>query len=69
MHEWAASIDRERKQVVLAGGGACPYDRLAVAPGIDLKLDSVPGYSEAAAETMPHAWKAGAQTKVLIASA
>ena len=26
----------------------CPYDRLAVAPGIDIKFDSVPGYSEAA---------------------
>jgi NADPH-dependent 2,4-dienoyl-CoA reductase/sulfur reductase-like enzyme len=42
-----------------------PYDRLAVAPGIDIKFDSVPGYSEAAAEIMPHAWKAGAQTQLL----
>ena len=42
-----------------------PYDRLVVAPGIDLKFDSVPGYSEAAAETMPHAWQAGAQTQLL----
>jgi sulfide dehydrogenase [flavocytochrome c] flavoprotein subunit len=65
VHEWARSIHRERKQVVLAGGGRVPYDRLVVAPGIDLKWDSVPGYSEAAAETMPHAWKAGSQTNVL----
>lgn len=66
MHEAAASIDREKKQVVLAGGRRLPYDRLVVAPGIDLKFDSVPGYSEAAASIMPHAWKAGAQTELLV---
>jgi NADPH-dependent 2,4-dienoyl-CoA reductase/sulfur reductase-like enzyme len=41
------------------------YDRLVVAPGIDLRFDSVPGYSEDAAEVMPHAWKAGPQTQLL----
>jgi sulfide dehydrogenase [flavocytochrome c] flavoprotein chain len=65
VHEWASAIDRERKAVRLSSGLRLPYDRLAVAPGIDLKWDSVPGYSEAAAETMPHAWKAGSQTRVL----
>ena len=59
VHEWAKSINRDRKHVVLAGGARVPYDRLVIAPGIDLKWDSVPGYSEAAAEIMPHAWKAG----------
>jgi len=66
VHEMAAAIDRDKKQVVLAGGQRVPYDRLAVAPGIDLKFDSVPGYSEAAAEMMPHAWKPGAQTELLV---
>jgi len=65
INERASAIDRERKTVRLAGGTTVPYDRLVVAPGIDLKWDSVPGYSEAAAETMPHAWQAGAQTKLL----
>jgi NADPH-dependent 2,4-dienoyl-CoA reductase/sulfur reductase-like enzyme len=37
-----------------------------IAPGIDLKWDSVPGYSEAAAQIMPHAWKPGAQTELLV---
>ena len=37
-----------------------------IAPGIDLKFDSVPGYSEAAAQIMPHAWKPGAQTELLV---
>ena len=66
VHEAAASIDRDRKEVVLAGGKRVPYDRLVVAPGIDIKFDSVPGYSEAAAQIMPHAWKPGAQTQLLV---
>jgi sulfide dehydrogenase [flavocytochrome c] flavoprotein subunit len=65
VHEAAVSIDRGKKQVVLAGS-AVPYDRLVVAPGIDIKFDSVPGYSEAAAEIMPHAWKPGGQTALLV---
>src|SRR2546427_14605 len=51
---------------LFAGGQRLPYDRLVVAPGIDIKWDSVPGYSEAAAEAMPHAWKPGAQTELLV---
>jgi len=66
VHSMATAIDRDKKQVVLAGGQRLPYDRLVVAPGIDLKFDSVPGYSEAAAEIMPHAWKPGAQTQLLV---
>lgn len=65
VHEAAASVNRETKTVRLASGTTLPYDRLAIAPGIDLKFDSVPGYSEAASEIMPHAWKAGPQTQLL----
>jgi sulfide dehydrogenase [flavocytochrome c] flavoprotein chain len=61
----AAAIDREKKTVRLADGSTLPYDRLVVAPGIDIRFESVPGYSEAAAERMPHAWKAGPQTQLL----
>ena len=64
-NDWARSIDRDGKQVTLASGTRVPYDRLVVAPGIELKWDSVPGYSEEAAKTMPHAWIAGAQTQLL----
>jgi len=66
VHEAAAAVDRDKREVVLAGGARLAYDRLVVAPGIDLKWDSVPGYSEAAAEAMPHAWKPGAQTQLLV---
>lgn len=65
-NDWATAIDRSRKLVVLASGARVPYDRLVVAPGIDLKWDSVPGYSEEGAESMPHAWKAGEQTRLLV---
>ncbi|MFL9827368.1 FAD/NAD(P)-binding oxidoreductase [Rhodoplanes sp. SY1] len=61
----AAAIDRDKKEVRLADGSVLPYDRLVVAPGIDLDFGSVPGWSEAAAEVMPHAWKAGPQTQLL----
>jgi NADPH-dependent 2,4-dienoyl-CoA reductase/sulfur reductase-like enzyme len=63
--ERASKIDRDKKEVVLAGGRKLPYDRLIVSPGIDLKYDSVPGWSQAAEEKMPHAWKPGAQTLLL----
>jgi NADPH-dependent 2,4-dienoyl-CoA reductase/sulfur reductase-like enzyme len=63
--EAAAAIDKDKKTVRLASGTTLPYDRLVVAPGIDIKFDSVPGYSEAASEIMPHAWKAGPQTQLL----
>jgi NADH dehydrogenase FAD-containing subunit len=65
VHAMATGVDRDKK-VVTAGGQRVPYDRLVLAPGIDLKYDSVPGYSEAAAQMMPHAWKAGPQTQLLI---
>ncbi|MEO9526913.1 NAD(P)/FAD-dependent oxidoreductase [Roseibium sp.] len=61
----AAAVDRDAKEVVMADGSKVPFDRLIVAPGIDLIYDSVEGYSEAAAEVMPHAWKAGPQTQLL----
>lgn len=61
----ADSIDRDAKTVVMADGSKVPYDRLVVAPGIDFIWDSVEGYSEEAAEIMPHSWKAGPQTQLL----
>lgn len=61
----ATQIDRDRKEVLLSTGDRLPYDRLVVAPGIDLKYDSVPGWSREAEELMPHGWKPGAQTRLI----
>lgn len=65
VHQMAAAIDRDKKQVRLADGSTLPYDRLVLSPGIDLKYDSVPGWGKEHEETMPHAWKAGPQTLLL----
>jgi len=61
----AARIDPRARTVGLADGTSLGYERLVLAPGIDLKFDALPGYDEAAATKMPHAWKAGEQTTVL----
>jgi len=61
----AASVDPQKRTVGLAGGTTLAYDRLVLAPGIDLRFDALPGYDEAAAAKMPHAWKAGEQTLLL----
>jgi NADPH-dependent 2,4-dienoyl-CoA reductase/sulfur reductase-like enzyme len=51
--------------VSLSDGAELAYDRLVLAPGIDLRFDALPGYDEEAAARMPHAWKAGEQTMLL----
>jgi NADPH-dependent 2,4-dienoyl-CoA reductase/sulfur reductase-like enzyme len=61
----ATMIERDKKQVVLADGRRIAYDRVVVSPGIDLKYDSVPGWGREHEEAMPHAWKPGAQTRLL----
>jgi NADPH-dependent 2,4-dienoyl-CoA reductase/sulfur reductase-like enzyme len=64
----AASVDPQARTVIVGSPGtltALSYDRLVLAPGIDLRFDALPGYTEAAAQRMPHAWKAGEQTVLL----
>src|SRR3982075_3175402 len=61
----AAKISPQARIVSLADGHSLGYDRLVLAPGIDVRFDALPGYDEAAAAKMPHAWKAGEQTVLL----
>jgi NADPH-dependent 2,4-dienoyl-CoA reductase/sulfur reductase-like enzyme len=61
----ATAVDPQAKSVSLSNGARLAYDRLVLAPGIDLRWDGLPGYTEQAAERMPHAWKAGEQTLLL----
>ena len=58
-------VDPQARRVTLADGTTLAYDRLVLAPGIDLRFDALPGYDEEAAEILPHAWKAGEQTVLL----
>lgn len=59
------AIEPETKTIELAGGKKLNYDRLVVSPGIDFRWEGVEGYSEEASQTIPHAWKAGEQTRIL----
>ena len=61
----ATGVDAAARSVTLADGTKLSYDRLVLSPGIDINWSGLPGYTQAVAERMPHAWKAGAQTLLL----
>jgi len=65
VHDWAANVDTAGKKVTLASGASVSYDKLILSPGIDMKYDSVAGYSVEAQRTMPHGWKSGTQVQQL----
>ncbi len=66
VHQTAISLDPQSRRINLSGGGpALSYDRLVLAPGIEVRFDGLPGYDEAASNQMPHAWRAGEQTMLL----
>jgi NADPH-dependent 2,4-dienoyl-CoA reductase/sulfur reductase-like enzyme len=66
IHDRAVKVDTAAKKVELQGGGSVPYDKLVLSPGIDFKHAAIPGYSETAETVMPHAYKGGVQTKLLV---
>lgn len=61
----AKDVNASARTVTTGDGSSLPYDKLVLAPGVDLRLGEIDGYSEAAAERMPHAWIPGAQTMLL----
>jgi NADPH-dependent 2,4-dienoyl-CoA reductase/sulfur reductase-like enzyme len=65
VHDWAVAVDRDAKTVTLAGGDTLPYDKLILSPGIDFVEGAVEGWSLAAQNAMPHAYKGGSQTELL----
>ncbi|MFC6487046.1 FCSD flavin-binding domain-containing protein [Nitratireductor sp. GCM10026969] len=65
IHDMAGDVDGAAHRVRLAGGTELAYDKLVLSPGIDMRWDAIEGYDEAAAKEAPHAWKAGAQTRLL----
>jgi len=57
----AVGIDFGRRTVSTARHGAIAYDRLVLAPGVEMlsaRVDGLAGHED----RVPHAWKAGAQT-------
>ncbi|HYM30142.1 MAG TPA: FAD/NAD(P)-binding oxidoreductase, partial [Candidatus Cybelea sp.] len=59
------AVDTTRRKITLGSGSVMDYDRLVLAPGVEMRLDAIEGYNAAALEKMPHAWKAGPQTALL----
>ena len=61
----ATAVDPVARAVGLGDGTKLSYDKLVLAPGVDLNFAGIPGYSEAVSGKMPHAWKGGAQIALL----
>ncbi|AAZ97988.1 putative sulfide dehydrogenase flavocytochrome c oxidoreductase [Thiobacillus denitrificans ATCC 25259] len=60
------AIDPDTRTLRTAQGLQIGYERLVLAPGVELLTDSVRGFADAeAAGRVVHAWKAGAQTALL----
>lgn len=68
VRDYATDVDTAAKVVRTRGGGSFSYDRLVLSPGIDMKYDSVPGYSREAAAVMPHAYNTDAEQKRILKS-
>ena len=65
IHAKAKNVNSNSKTVTLDNGRKLDFDRAIVSPGVDLRFDSMEGYSQAATDKMPHSWKAGPQTALL----
>jgi NADPH-dependent 2,4-dienoyl-CoA reductase/sulfur reductase-like enzyme len=65
VRDTVARVDADKRQVTLASGGTLGYDRVVLASGIEFMFEQVRGMSAAATQTIPHAWRAGAQTQLL----
>jgi NADPH-dependent 2,4-dienoyl-CoA reductase/sulfur reductase-like enzyme len=61
----ATSFDPPAKTLKLDNGTTLAYDRLVLAPGIDLRWNALHGYDQAAAAQIPHAWRDADQILLL----
>lgn len=66
VHDKVTAVDPAKRVVTLASGKTVEYDRLVMSPGIDFRMKAIEGYDEAATQIMPHSWKAGPQTALLL---
>lgn len=65
IHASVTAIEADVRLIQVNNEAWLAYDRLVVAPGISMLWNAPEGYDESAAEHMPHAWAAGAQTRLL----
>ena len=66
VHDMAIEVNAITRRVRTRGGRTYSYDRLVLSPGIDIKYESIPGYSRDASRLMPHAYTTDAQQKRLL---
>ena len=64
VHDQATDVDTAKK-IVRRRASRSAYDRLVLSPGIDIKYESIPGYSREASRLMPHAYTTSAIGKRL----
>ncbi len=62
----AVDVDTTKRVVRTRSGRTIPYDRLVLSPGIEIKFDSIAGYSREAAQIMPHAYTTEGPQKQLL---
>ena len=66
VHDRVATVDADKRRLQLDGGSTISWDKLVLAPGIDMVWDSIHGLQAAhAAGQILHAWKAGPETLAL----
>ncbi|MFM8332734.1 MAG: FCSD flavin-binding domain-containing protein [Candidatus Methylumidiphilus sp.] len=66
IHAKAVEIDPKKRIVELKDGTEIPYDRLVLSLGVDMRYDAIEGYDLKASKIVPHAWRAGKQTALLL---
>ena len=65
IHDSVVGVEANTRTVTLNSGATLDYDKLVLAPGIELDFAAIPGYDLGASQTVPHAWQAGGQTELL----
>lgn len=65
IHDLVTAIEPDSRKVRIRSGKTISYDACIVSPGVSFNWDAIEGYDAKVAEKLPHAWKAGAQTRLL----
>jgi NADPH-dependent 2,4-dienoyl-CoA reductase/sulfur reductase-like enzyme len=65
VHATATGLDPTARRVTLDDGSTLAYERLVLAPGVEMQWGAIEGYDAATSAVFPHAWQAGSQTLLL----
>ena len=66
---YASAVDTSKKVVITRDGKRFPYDKLVLSPGIEIKFDSIEGYSKDLAQRFPHAYDTNGAGKLALMNA